>query len=381
MTVYEIKRILRNRKVICICFFVILVNTLLFGKEIFDIKTDLHYKTKTKILQQYGGTITDANMAFVDQYYEKLAGDISSGNLDISENSYYYSGYEFTDYCVMQQLKQRMDDIQEFRDKICGKIDQFEHQKRIYMHAGNTKKAREMEDYKELISQREIDVLQDDSIFLLWNSFRWTGVLGGILVCFVSCFWAQHVRYKEVEQATVLGERWNAIFQNQAVLTAELILYVVLEFIPMCYVLISLGRKVFDPLYYIQGFEFTFFNGTILSYMILTGVIRCISVLVVGDVFFWISNRMKTDIGSMGLCVGILWIGTLLLPYSGMEKIIEVNPLNGLSVRRLFQNSGDGNLIGQICVSTAVMCLGIGLCKACAYIRGKHFFGDKYVSN
>lgn len=367
--------LLRNRKLLFICVGAILINIFLWGRTIYDIESDSYQKAKNLILEKNGGELNQEKESYINEYYAKLVDDYGSGKLDKQWNPYYYGEYEFIDYNVLTQLKERMEIVQSYSSLLNEKVSELDQIHDFYAENGNLVKAAKIEKVKSQIQLRELAYLQNDSIILEWISYSYSAILELLVALIISSISAQNRKYKSVEFATTKGRRWNGMTQNVAVLSMEFVVCTMIEFVSIIPMFLLRDVHFLEPLYYVEGYEYTLFDGSVLEFVLIVCVLRIVAIVLIGDIFYWIAYWLEQD--TMVIIINILLLGICYfnIPMESQNQYNPINPLNVLGISHLWADCKDIYWVENVLKMMVLMLVVDIGCKGLGCLR------KKYVSN
>ncbi|HZK21939.1 MAG TPA: hypothetical protein VFC76_06650 [Oscillospiraceae bacterium] len=309
---------------------------------------DSLYKGRQIVINQIKGTITNENLSFVIKNKRELDKLISDGSFCTEYSEDTYSGYQFGDRLIFNELYHSLDyayhytdNMESVRTKASGNISLF---------PSNSYETKKSEKISDTYRDRKISEFYDTVGFENYLNYDFSALLILLLLLLImSPVFSEEAEIK-MDLLISSSPKGKASSANVKLAVCSLIAVV----IPVLFCF--LDYIVFDilfhfeggtnPLYSIESFMYTPFNITINRYILLSAMLN-----IIGSVFFCLLFLLFSSLSSRVLSVFLLGGGAVLLSIIGNDffnKSIfnNINPLSIFINRTSINHFNQVNLFG-----------------------------------
>lgn len=337
----EIKKLWKRPLTYCLVIFALVSNIFAAIHTCSAILQDSYYQGGQLMLQDHGGILTKEKVRWIEGYYAKMSERVQNGTFSTELNEDCYSGYEFSDYNIVMQLYERLNTIRYYKTNTEETIGQLKRSAELYEKAGNPAKAKLYSIMASQIKTRNIPVLQDDSLFQAYIGYRFSSYIAIFLAfaLFTGLAAADSGHgVKALTTATVKGNKWLNIIQPAAAFIVYMVVGILLfaEDV-MIFGILSGGIRLGQPLYYVAGYEYTFFQGTVGAYILITAALKLLGIAVFGILCNFLTVIIHKQYPALLMCLLLLVAMLSFVPWTETLQPIWPNPLNSLICMEWFK--------------------------------------------
>jgi len=290
----EIKKTFKNRFVWGLILVGLIFNTIIFIQKNAS-PTDIN--GYSDVYQEIKGEITNEKVQYVIKKYKMLKPVFDEGTYSTQYDSRYYSGYFAGDYNIFEELYQKLK-----RDTTYN--------------------------YKS----RSISCFYDwygwDGLFSYDYSTLF-GVIIAIAICIFAVFKDKTGEMEKLIRTTHIG--WKKVIRIKliACILASYFCAILFSVMDITCFGLRYGLEGWNlPLYYVDGFRYTWFNGTVLEYLTLWMMLRGLGIIIFAMVTFIVGEIIREQIIACGVAIAVFFIAIPCCLYTA----VDISPI------RLFVN-------------------------------------------
>ena len=307
---FEIKKILTKKIVIVSFIIFLLLDVVKIGFQYNQIiEKDPLYEGKQGVIHQIEGPITNEKISFVIEKKNELDELIRDGSYSTQYDRNTYSGYQFGDQRIFNELYHSLDYAYHYKENLNSVQDQA--LENISLFSSNTYEVRKSKKIIDVYRDREITEFYDTVGFDNYLKYDFSTLLILLLIILI----ISPIFAEEVESGMnllVYSSPKGRTATVKVKLAVCLFIAIVIPIIFCCtdYLVFSIlfhFEGGMNPLYSIESFMYTPFNGTINQYVILSGAFK-----VMGAIFFSLLFAIFSFIQTHVLSAFLYSVGALL---------------------------------------------------------------------
>lgn len=307
---YEIKKLFKNKLFVSILIILLAVNALSVYSVCRDYLTDDTYKLETNLTDKFEGEITKEKVDLITAEYARLAAIIDSNSYSTEYDSSTYTGYQMMDYNVFSQLYGEISRIYNFSNNTESKVNELKQAMKLFDENKNQRQYVKYEKTVNAISKRSINEIHNYKGVTEYHNYDMSFLLIAIISVLIAVLLFS--TDKEMVDTIYTGSHSKKrIFSAKELTLLFAVVFVVALFkavdFGMFKALIGL-RGISSPLYYLEGYDFTSFNCSILCFTFLNFISITVKMFVVSNVCGFIAMIIRKSNYSMILSVAILGV-------------------------------------------------------------------------
>lgn len=336
LVLYEIKKIF-SKKAVCIflAIFILLDVAKIYTIYNETVVNDPLFTARQSVIDEVKGTITLEKLNFIINKKRLLDDLIESKAYSTDYDSSTYSGYQFGDYRIFNDIYDELEyayhyprEIDNVRVKAAENTEIFEKSSYQYNYARKI-----LEVYKD----RQITSYYDATGFEEYFSYDFSSLL--ILLFLLLTLSPTFSEEKELQMNLLLctspngkEEITSAKFAaGAAVAVFTACLFTLTDTALFCLMFKPQGWE--NPLYSLESFKYTFFNGSLIQYAVICVILKIIGSIFFAFIYLLCSCGFKTTL------LSIMCGGSCLALFIFISDYIQgsVSPLSIFVNRSLFQ--------------------------------------------
>ncbi len=278
---YEIKKLYKNK------IFLLLI-ALFIAFDFFCVFTtckpylDETYKMETALTDKFEGKLTKEKVDEITNNYNRLAELVNNNayNTEYSEST--YTGYEYMDYNVFSNLNDELSRIYNFSDKTDENIEKINISADFLSDNGSNCLAEKYRKTANAIAHREIKELHNYSGVNEYINYNMSSVFIILIVAFISVMtFSKSKELVDIIYTSSYGKNKICSVKLMSVIFNSVIVTFLFRIFDLIVFKLFIGlRGITSPLFYLEKYEMTYFDGSILSFSILQTIGIVLSVLV-----------------------------------------------------------------------------------------------------
>ena len=352
---YELKKLIANKWLFILLFIFLVINV---GKILFDysiLNNDKEYiYAKNEIYQNLKGTLNNQKIDFLITKYNYAKKEVDNNNL--SYNSDYYTGYAFGDLSLYEEFLEKVQYIIDYNKNIT-EITDIAQENTDFFSQINKRSYNENLYYLRVYKDRSLINFYDNSGILEYFNYDFSSLLLIFLIAFalIPIFINEYDSKMYIIINTSMFGRKRSII-NKLLISIIFIVFICLIFYLCDFVLYQQlyhFEGLSEPLYSIPDYKYTFYNGTIISYMIINFSFKTLGMLLIGAFVLLLTSFFKNYFFPFILNVSLI---CLLITFDDLSKNNFLNPISLLVNRYYFTNC---NLfyLGSKCINKVCLIL------------------------
>lgn len=330
---YEIKKLYKN-KVFLILLILFLILDLL---SIFNICKDYIsddanvYKMEIGLTDTFEGKLTKEKVDLISNNYNRLSEIIDNNEYSTEYDESTYTGYQMMDYNVFSELNYELSRIYNFNNAVDEKIEEIQSAMKLYKENGNIKSYNQYDKIVKAITHRSIDEIHNYKGVNKYINYD----LSVLFVIILSIFIAVSAFSSDKEMVDIV---YTASRSKKSIFSAK-ILSIVFNVCTISIVFFALDLLMFkliigvrginSPLYYLEDYSMTYFNGSILMFSIVNMFGKMICSVIISLVCCGLTTIIRKSTQSM--------IASVIVFAACLNTTnIKYNPLNLIYLRQDF---------------------------------------------
>lgn len=347
--VYELKKIFSKRTVIVLLVIFLLLDILKIYMIYSDtIKADTLYEGRQKVLCEIKGPITEKNLTFIINRKNELEELVANRTYSTEYNPSTYSGYEFGDYIIFNDIYDELDYAYHYSD-LLEKINSKANENMI-LFPDSSAEVKSAEKILKIYKDREILNYYDYTGYETYFYYDFSSLLVVLLILFFTTpVFSEEIELKmdSLILSSYKGKyatRRGKVLASIVVALLITLLFNFLDYI-MFFVLFGFEGGV-NPLYSLQSFAHTPFNGSIIQFVFFSIVCEIIGNIFFCSVFLFFSSISKKVLSAMICGIGILGFFVLWNDFVSINYLRLLTPISLLNCREIYQSFYTVELLG-----------------------------------
>jgi|GEM_PF-5578054 len=279
---YELRKLYKNKIFLAVFVLFVVFDLFCIFNTCKPYFSDNTYRLELELTDQFEGEITREKINKITDNYNRLASLVDNNAFNTKYDSSTYTGYEYLDYNVFSRLNDELSRIYNFTTNIDEKIKNINASADFLSNNSNKSLSNKYKQTASSIEHRKITELHNYSGVKEYMNYDMSVIFITILAAYVSVI--SFSKDKELVDTVytcsygkvkICSVKILSVVFNSAVISILFSLFDLFLF----KVFIGL-RGITSPLFYLEKYEMTYFDGSILSFSILQSIERALLVVV-----------------------------------------------------------------------------------------------------
>ena len=346
---FEIKKIFSSKIVVfSVILFILLDITKVFMLYQDDILTDPLVPGRNKVINEISGSITNEKFEFVLSNKKRLDELIESRSYSTQFKEDTYSGYEFGDCTVFNEVYTSLSYAYHYKDNVNGV--KAKAAQNISLYPKNSYDARYSQKILDKYNERQVGKFYDTTGFEAYYRYNFSSLL--ILLLSVLIFSSVFARETEINMnVLILSTCKGKAAITKAKLTACFIISILITllFSLIDYIAFSLTyglNGASNPLYSLPSFMYTTFSSSINNFVLLCLLLKIIGCLFFSSIIMFVSTKFSSTLKSFTLSLILVLISLCCNDFLPGKMFHKLNPVFMLTPNELFNTFNQINFFG-----------------------------------
>lgn len=337
---YEIKKVFSKKLIWIILGVFLILDIVKIGILYQDtIGTDTLANGRQALKNEIKGPISSENLSFVIEKKRELDAMVADRTYQTDYDSSAYTGYQFGDYIVFGEIYDELDYAYHYPD-LLQKI-KTKAKENLTLYPNNSYETKMSQKILDTYSDRKIVNYYDTTGYEAYFSYDFSTLLILLFLLFaLSPIFAEESETKMnlLILSTPNGRKPITRAKLSAAVSITLgstFLFLLLDLLLFFVFFFLEGGK--NPLYSLQSFAYTAFNGSIIQYAVLSIFLKLIGSIFFSLLYLLFSSVFKTVLPALigsGSVLLLLVFGNDFIPINWLRQI---SPLSLFTNRTLFQ--------------------------------------------
>lgn len=338
--VYELKKIFSKKVVIVLMVAFLILDIMKIYMLYFEtIKIDTLYEGRNKIICEIRGPITEEKLSFIVEKKRELEELVSSRAYSTEYNPSTYSGYEFGDYIIFRDVYDDLDYAYHYSDFL--EQIRLKANENMELFPNNSPEFKSAKKISEIYKDREILDYYDFTGYESYLFYDFSSLLVLLLILFsITPVFAEEI---ELKMDYLILSSYQGRYKTRKVkllvsIFVSTLITIVFNFLDYITFYCTIG---FDggsnPLYSLQSFAYTPFNGTIIQYVFLSICCEITGSILFCLIFLLFSSITKKALTSMVCGIGILVLFVLWNDFGSTDWLRMLTPIKLLNCHEIYQ--------------------------------------------
>lgn len=328
---YELKKLYKNKVFISLLILFSLLNILCIYDTCKDYISDDVYQTELSLTDKFEGTLTKEKVDTISENYIRLSDIINSNSYSTEYDNSTYTGYQMMDYNVFSKLNNEIYRIYNLKETTKETLDSINSSADFFKNCNNINQYNKYQKLANSITDRNITEIHNYTGVNEYINYNLSILFILVITIFISVF--EFSSDKEMidiiytssnSKKNIFKVKIASLLFNITIIT---IIFSILDL--LTFKILIGNRGIFSPLFYLEQFSTTFFNGSIFSFAIINIIVKIICLIVISLFACCITIIIKKSNYSM--IVSILALAFLLSTSNNIY-----NPLNLIYINQDF---------------------------------------------
>lgn len=337
---YEIKKVFSKRLVWIILGVFLLLDIAKIGMVYHEIiGSDTLYDGRKTLKNEIKGAITNDKLSFVIEKKRELDALVADQAYRTDYDSSTYSGYQYGDHFIFDEVYDELDYAYHYPD-LLQKV-KTKAEENLTLYPSNSYEAKMSQKILDVYKDRKILNYYDTMGFEAYFSYDFSTLL--VLLFLLLALTPIFAEESEIKMDLLILSTPNGrkpitrakLAASAAIALGSALLFLLLD-LAMFFAFFSLEGGG-NPLYSLQSFAYTAFNGSIIQFALLSICLKLIGSIFFGLIYLLLSSLFKTVLPALiggGSILALIIVGNDFISFDWLRQI---SPLSLFTNRTLFQ--------------------------------------------
>lgn len=345
---YELKKCLFSKSFFIVFAILLTINGINCTKYIARINvadSKQYIRAREELYNRIEGQLSVENVKEIVQKKNELEAKVEEGDYSDDYDSSTITGYTFSDYNLYTEVFDKIKYITEYRDNMDTIIHAAKENTSFYKEIGDNYQEKKYQNIVELYEKRNISEIYDTKGFENYFEYETSDIMILILIILAISPIFSNERETKNNILLLTGKRGKGkTFVYKIIATVIVSVFIAAMFYLEDYIIFHLRMDMngyYNPLYSIEKFKYTQFNGSIGQFIILSILIKMLGFVAIGIMTSFASSIGTKNIISAGIAT---LLSTVMIAVSENQKIFNFVKL--LSIQDRYCQYNAFNIVG-----------------------------------